>query len=265
MASYNQTEYLRYLSDFWAMIENLDEDQATFFESHFVQSMTGLPYSSMPLDMWIEVTMNLCSKLKAGWLRLLQNEKQLFVTATNANNVLRVKSTIKTKLKTKVRDQSHAECQPARMKKDEQAVANILSTLTQFDAQPFDKNNSVLSSRHSGIPATPELIQNLTLALREGKSTVETLLSERVFSKKKKLLDPIPKSKRLTFETITIVKKPSKSLTHAKMEQAGLAAAVEFAEGVGALSLEQILEFRLTKECLSNVLCRWITKEVNQE
>ena len=35
------------------------------------------------------------------------------------------------------------------------------------------------------------------------------------------------------------------------MEQAGLAAAVEFAEGVGALSLEQILEFCLTEECLS--------------
>ena len=41
----------------------------------------------MPLDMWIEVTTNLCSTLKANWLRLLQNEKQFFVTARNANNV----------------------------------------------------------------------------------------------------------------------------------------------------------------------------------
>ena len=35
------------------------------------------------------------------------------------------------------------------------------------------------------------------------------------------------------------------------MEQSGLAAAVEFAGGVWDLSLEQILEFRLTEECLS--------------
>ena len=35
------------------------------------------------------------------------------------------------------------------------------------------------------------------------------------------------------------------------MEQAGLAAAVELAEGVGAFSVEQILDFRLTDECLS--------------
>ena len=123
------------------MIENLNKEQATFFESHIVQSTTGLPYSSMPLDMWIEVTMNLCSKLKAGWIHLIQNEKQLFVSATNVNNVLRVKSTIKTKLKIKVRDQRHVECQPSRMKKDEQAIANISSALTQFDSQCFDKIN----------------------------------------------------------------------------------------------------------------------------
>ena len=35
------------------------------------------------------------------------------------------------------------------------------------------------------------------------------------------------------------------------MEQSGLAAAVEFAEGVWDLSLEHILEFRLTEECMS--------------
>ena len=79
------------------MIENLNEDQTAFFESHFVQSLSGLPYSAMPLDMWIEVTMNLCSKLKAGCLCLHQNEKQLFITARNANNVSRVKSVVKKK------------------------------------------------------------------------------------------------------------------------------------------------------------------------
>ena len=251
MASYNQTDYTRYLSDFWAMIENLNEDQTAFFESHFVQSLSGLPYSAMPLDMWIEVTMNLCSKLKAGWLCLLQNEKQLFITARNANNVSRVKSVVKKKLKTKVRDRKHAECQPARMKKDEQAVTDILATLTQCDAHLFDEQNPVLRSIQSGILATPEVKLDFSLALHEGKNGVETLLSQRVFSKNKNLLDPIPRNKRLNFENMTVIKQTSKSLTYAKMEQAGLAAAVELAEGVGALSVEEILEFRLTDECLS--------------
>ena len=64
MRAYNNTEYARYLPDFWAMLENLTEEQAEFFESHFVQSMSGLPYSA--LDMWIEVTMNMGSKRKEG-------------------------------------------------------------------------------------------------------------------------------------------------------------------------------------------------------
>ena len=79
------------------MIENLKVKQAAFFESHFVQSMSGLLYLAFPLDMWTEVTMSLCSKLKAGWLRLLQNEKQHFVTARNKNNVSRVKFAVQKK------------------------------------------------------------------------------------------------------------------------------------------------------------------------
>ena len=50
---------------------------------------------------------------------------------------------------------------------------------------------------------------------------------------------------------MTIIKQTSKALSHAKMEQAGLAAVVEFVEGIGAPSLEDILEYRLTVECLS--------------
>ena len=50
---------------------------------------------------------------------------------------------------------------------------------------------------------------------------------------------------------MTIIKESPKSLNHARMEQAGLAAAVEFKEGLGALPLEEILARRLTDECLA--------------
>ena len=32
----------------------------------FAQSLTGNPYSCLPLDMWIEMTVNKGSKIKAG-------------------------------------------------------------------------------------------------------------------------------------------------------------------------------------------------------
>ena len=86
---------------------------------------TGLPYSCQPLDLWIETTMNLNSKLKQGWLQLLLNEKQLFTTTRNANNVARVKNTMNRNLNCQHRHKKHGECQPSRMKKDEQAVQDV--------------------------------------------------------------------------------------------------------------------------------------------
>ena len=90
LLAYNNSDYARYMGDFWAMVEEMPDEQYDFFKDHFVQSLTDHPYSAMPLDMWIEVTMNLGSKVKAAWVGLLQNEKQLFVNLRNANNIARV-------------------------------------------------------------------------------------------------------------------------------------------------------------------------------
>ena len=64
--AYNNHHYSRLLPDFLAMISSLPQQQFEFFKHHFAQSMTGLPFSSMPMDLWIETTMNLNSKLKQG-------------------------------------------------------------------------------------------------------------------------------------------------------------------------------------------------------
>ena len=37
---------------------------------HFAQSVTFLKYSNQPMDLWIEVTIKLYSKLKQGLLKL---------------------------------------------------------------------------------------------------------------------------------------------------------------------------------------------------
>ena len=71
LVSYNNHDYGRNLPDFWAMLLNLPEEQSSYFAVHFAQSQTGLPNSCQPLDLRIEVTMNLGSALKAGWLHLL--------------------------------------------------------------------------------------------------------------------------------------------------------------------------------------------------
>jgi len=96
--------------------------------------------------------MNLNSKLKQGWLQLLQNEKQLFSTTRNANSVARIEAAVKQNLKCQRRNRRHVECQPARKKKDEQAVQDLQSCMTDFEAEPFDKPNATLRSLQSVWP-----------------------------------------------------------------------------------------------------------------
>ena len=57
-----------WLVEFWLAISSLPDDQAKYMgEGVFAQSMTGKPYSCLPLDLWIEMTMTKRFKYE-GWL-----------------------------------------------------------------------------------------------------------------------------------------------------------------------------------------------------
>jgi len=99
LMAHDNHDYGRCLPDYCAMLSSLSNEEMAFFNDHFSQSMTGLSYSCQSLDLWIETTMNLNSKLKEGWLQLPRNEKQLFSTTRNANNVARIKAALKQNLK----------------------------------------------------------------------------------------------------------------------------------------------------------------------
>ena len=147
------------------------------------------------MDLWIETTMNLNSKLRQGWLQLLQNDKQLFSTTRNANNVARVKAIVKRNLKCHRRHRKHVECQPARMKKDEQAVHDLLTCMDDFNADPFDISSPILCSMQSGVVASPDILNDLNSALQEGYGQAKDILETRVFSKKESIKATIHRNK----------------------------------------------------------------------
>ena len=153
----------RWLPNYGAMLYSLSDVQMEFFNDHYTQSMKGLPYSYQPLDLWIETTVNLNSKLKQGWT--LKNEKQLFSTTRNANNIARVKSTVKRGQQCQRHHRKHVECQPARMKKDEQAVQDLQACMRDFEANPFDISLPTLRSLQSGLIASPELLHDFKTAI----------------------------------------------------------------------------------------------------
>ena len=136
------------------MFSTLPNEEMTFISNHFVQSMIGLHHTCQPLDLWIEITININSTLKQGWMQTLRN-KQLFATTRNANNIARMKVVVQQDLKCQHLHIKHVECQPMRMKKDGQAVHDLQASMHDFDADPFGSFSPTLRSLQSGLVALP--------------------------------------------------------------------------------------------------------------
>ena len=55
---YDKVHYGKWLPNFWADIKDLREEIDQYKPSIFAYSLTGKPYSSLPTDLWIELTMD---------------------------------------------------------------------------------------------------------------------------------------------------------------------------------------------------------------
>ena len=155
----------------WVVVSRLlGYEEMTFISSHFVQSMTGLHHTCQPLDLWIETTMNLNSKLKQGWMQILHNE-QLFAATKNANNMARMKVVGQQNLKCQHLHMKHVECQPERLKKGGQAVHDLQASMHDFDADPFGIFFPTLGSLQYGLVALPRLVHDSKTAISWPRSS----------------------------------------------------------------------------------------------
>ena len=127
-------------------------------DSLFAQSMMGKPYSCLPLDLWIEVTMNKGSKMKAGWLRILKNEQMLLSSVHNANLINRIRACLHAIANMEETSICHAENSTSRLKIDEQAMQDLNNCINEFDCDPFDLTKPTLRSLQSGMIASEELV-----------------------------------------------------------------------------------------------------------
>ena len=169
MVVYDNNMYGRWLSDFWAMLTALPPDQLAFLRTDFAQSMTDNPYSNMAWDMWIECTMNKGSKMKSGWLSILQNEKQLLVHSRNINNVSRIRAAHNALANRKMSQRKHEKCGPKRLRVDEQCVYDLIACMYEFQSFPIDQSSPTLLTLQSAMPASDELIADFASAHATGE------------------------------------------------------------------------------------------------
>ncbi|KAG0725919.1 hypothetical protein GWK47_037642 [Chionoecetes opilio] len=58
MQIYDNSKYGRWMVEYWLELSNLPEERTAYMrDGLFSQSITGKPYSCLPLDLWIEMTM----------------------------------------------------------------------------------------------------------------------------------------------------------------------------------------------------------------
>ena len=95
--------------------------------------------------------------MKAGWISILCNEKQLMADTKNVNNNSRIQAALHIQVNRKQLSQKHNDCAPACMSRDEQAIQDLISCFKEFDCFPFDPASPTLRTIQSAIPAVPDL------------------------------------------------------------------------------------------------------------
>lgn len=252
---YDQDKYGRWLQEFWLSMKTLPKDISSYMPQLFAQSITGKPYSLLPLDLWIEMTMNKGSKLKAGWLKILKNEKMLLMHTLNINNVVRARSALHRNLSISRNIDKHRENTKPVMKAEEQGVQDIMSCMTEFECNPFNCENYSLRSLQSGMLATTKLEEDLESARLCGKELVDDFFKDRMFSNRVAFDARVHKNKRCNF-----AKPPNegaKELTEqqkriANMEKTAIENVLNLmASETRKVDLHEVMNHRVTEECLS--------------
>jgi len=128
------------------------------------------------------MTMNKGSKLKAGWLKILKNEKMLLTDSRNVNSVNMVRSSLHDTSNRTTSKQKHSENTATRMKQDEKAVQDINSYITEFGCDPFDTHKPKLRALQSGVLASAELVNDFESAHMAGEDLFGEFCNDRMLS-----------------------------------------------------------------------------------
>ena len=95
---------------------NLNEDGKSYMKKAlFTASLTGLPFSVIPRDQWIEMTMNKGSKMKGGWIGCTKNESMVNIHTHTVSDMMQIRDTLHSRASLKSTKQNHAANSKSRI------------------------------------------------------------------------------------------------------------------------------------------------------
>ena len=182
MAVYDRINYTRYMTLYWADMMHLTDAQRDFMKTGmFCASISGRPFSALPFDQWIEMTMNKGSKMKSGWVGFTKNESMLYTHAKTISKIESTRQALHAVANIKGKDCSHSENSPAKLRLDEKHVQDLSCCIQEWNCDPFDEQHKDLQSLESGLLASPSLVEHFSSAYKEGKKTIPVFFKRKNF------------------------------------------------------------------------------------
>eukprot|EP00794_Sanderia_malayensis_P006688 gene6688-7444_t len=182
MAVYDQINYTRYMTLYWADMMNLTDEQREFMKNGmFCASISGRPFSGLPFDQWKEMTMNKGSKMKSGWVGFTKNESMLYTHTETISKIESTRQALHAATNIKRKNFRHSENSPVNLTIDEEHVQDKSCCIQEWNCDPFDEQHKNLQSFESGLLASPILVENFSSAYKEGEIQVQSFLKKDFF------------------------------------------------------------------------------------
>ena len=249
LAAYNHVHYTRYLPYYWASMISLEDEVRSHLMNNFSYSLTGNPFSHLPLDQIIEMTMNKGSKLKSGWYGVTRNLFMVNNYCIIVNYIMAARITLEQFTNRLHYTDGHKENTKSRRQADEKAIKLLDACLDEWSCDPWDLSNGVLRSLQSGYIPVKEVAESLKSAKEKGEALISTILRERITTNDVPLLETIHQIKQYSFNYIPKEAK-QKSVMNQKtveMESKAMACIVSLAQNSQLeLDMDILMEYHLT-------------------
>ena len=206
--AYDNINYARYLSAYYAEMSNLHIEHPQVYEymeqgGFSVQIGSSNSFGRIPVDQTVEETVNKDTQTQGGTKGFSLNPgavSRFYLTAEYRSSYLRQ---LKESVNITDTNSRHADLGHSRITRDEADIQSVMDMLENNWVDPFNSEDQDLVSISTGTLATAEVLKDLKDAEHIGRDAYEEFRKDRIEpGHAKKFHDPIKKQKLKTFSSI---------------------------------------------------------------
>ena len=205
--SYDRPNYARYTTVYMLTLLNLPSSHPGAQEllrlNGFSVNRSEVQSSRNAVDLTIEQTINRHAKSHGGIIGFSRNYSAYYRWCmTRHSRAGYVQATMELTGMESQGCSTHKDIRTSEILRSETDVRKVVDAITSF-INPFDvEDKDVLYCLSSGVPAPPEVEQDLLSADNRGKILHEAFVKERLIKKEKSFHEPIKKQKLKTFASL---------------------------------------------------------------